>query len=35
VFLAMATKAGKPGGQAESKPVTARSLVVLSAKNAY
>jgi DNA polymerase-3 subunit epsilon len=34
VFLAMATKAGKPSGQAESKPVTVRSLVVLSAKYA-
>jgi hypothetical protein len=31
----MATKAGKPGRQADSKPVSARSLVALSAKNAY
>jgi DNA polymerase-3 subunit epsilon len=35
VFLAMATKAGQPGGPAESAPVTVRSLVVLSARNAY
>ena len=35
VFLVMATKAGKPGRQAEARPVTARSLVALSARNAY
>ena len=35
VFLVMATKAGKPGRQAEARPVTARSLVALSAMNAY
>jgi hypothetical protein len=34
VFLVMATKAGKPGSQAEARPVSARSLVALSAINA-
>jgi DNA polymerase-3 subunit epsilon len=35
VFLAMAAKVGKPGGQAAAKPVSVRSLVALSARNAY
>jgi DNA polymerase-3 subunit epsilon len=35
VFLVMATKAGGPSRQAEARPVSARSLVALSAMNAY
>lgn len=35
VFLAMATKAAAPAGQAGSEPVSARSLVALSAKYAH